>query len=153
MTASPMVAELTQIYSLPDTEIQPAIGDRKSERRPHKDRLGMGRHIVRPLVGVQEIRRVFRHKPVKNRLEIVAHIRIGILVQSKSRRSMLDHQVKKSFLGQLRKLPHHLAGHEMYPTPVGTECKLNLLYHCFLIYFAKIMLICEIWELFVSLHS
>jgi hypothetical protein len=66
MPAASMVAELTEIDSLPGTEIQPAPGYRYVNARSRDNTLGMSGHIIRSFQSVLVIRLILRYEPVIN---------------------------------------------------------------------------------------
>lgn len=59
----------------------------------------MGRHIVGPLQCVFIIGFTFADKSVKYGCHVAAHIRIGIFIKSKRRRSVLQEEVQHTRLG------------------------------------------------------
>ena len=59
----------------------------------------MGRHIVGPLQCVFIIGFTFADKSVKYGCHVAAHIRIGILVEGKRRRSMQQEEVQQTRFG------------------------------------------------------
>lgn len=120
-TRAAVVAELAEIDALPCAEIEPPIGDGESESRPYYDGFYVGWHIVRTFIGVEIIWGVFGDEAVKNCREIVAHIRVGILVESQCRRCVFDQQMQQSFMGYPRELPHDFPGNEMYARGIGRK--------------------------------
>ena len=55
----------------------------------------MGRHVVRALDRVRPVARVLGHGRVEVRLEVVAHVRRGVLVQRQRRRRVADEDVQQ----------------------------------------------------------
>ena len=101
---SPIITELTQINTLPRTESQPTVPNRYSERGAEQRALDMGGHIVVSFQGMGIIRCTFGHNAIHGRLEIGTYRRVGIFIDGKSRRSMLDKKIEQACIGQFAQL-------------------------------------------------
>ena len=82
------VAELAQVDSLPCTQIEVAASHGQCQGRADDYRLGVRWHVVGPLVGMQIVRGIFRNESVEYLAQVVAYIRVGILVKRQGRRRM-----------------------------------------------------------------
>ena len=90
----------------------------------------MGRHIVEPLHGMLVVRLSLRHNMVEYARHISAHIRIGVLVDGKPARRMLDKDVEQPGLWKrLRQVAHNLSGYEVAPAPAGLKSEFGLSCH------------------------
>ena len=73
----------------------------------------MGRHIIVALESVTEIRLSFGDDVVENVSKVGLHIGVGIFVDAKSRRSVLDEYVEQSSLRKSRKLAQYFVSDEV----------------------------------------
>jgi len=77
-------AMLEKVNALPRSKGQPPVHDRDGHRYRRQRRLYVGRHIVRPLIPVDDIvhRRIVsrRHKPAEERVKVAPYIRVRILL-------------------------------------------------------------------------
>lgn len=90
-------AELTQVDSLPSTNIQRTILDGDGNLIASKDSLDMARHIVWTLISMQ-ICIILRHKLLEYIIHVYTDIRVIVLVKADARRRMLDEQVQEANL-------------------------------------------------------
>lgn len=77
-------AMFEQVETLPCAEHQPPGRDRNGQRNRRQRRLDMGRHIVQPLVAVNQIghrRRIgIGNEPSEEGVEIAPHVGVGVLL-------------------------------------------------------------------------
>ncbi len=73
MPTASMIAKLTEINSLPGTEIQAVSGYRYVNARSRDDTLGMSGHIIRSLQSMLIRRHILRYEPVINIFHISTH--------------------------------------------------------------------------------
>lgn len=128
-TGGAVVAELAEVDALPDAEVQTAAGNGQRQRGAYYYRFGVRRHVVRPFVGVQVTRGVFRHESVEDQRKVVAHVGVGVLVERQCGRRVLYQQVEQSLFGQRRQLAQDVAGHQVYAARVGAQRDFCLFYH------------------------
>ncbi len=89
-----VVAELAQVDALPCAEIEATISDGEGESGAYYGGFYVGGHIVRTFISVEIIWGVFGNEAVKNCREVMAHIRVGILIESQCRRCVFDQQMQ-----------------------------------------------------------
>lgn len=82
---------LKQVNRLPSAEDWRAVGDRDRQRRLRQCSTDMARHIVRPLRSVPVIG-ISRRQSRKGVVEILEHIRIGILLNQERGGCVLNEQ-------------------------------------------------------------
>ena len=73
--------------------------------------------------------RIFGDKTVKDSVEVMAHVRVCVLIEGEGSRSVFDEQIEQSTFGKVADLSHYLACHQMDATGIGAEGEFNLLYH------------------------
>src|SRR5439155_7722709 len=83
-------AMLEEEDALPDAELEPAVGDGDRQLRLGQRTLDVRRHVVRPLVVVAVEAHILRHDPAQERVEIVADVGRGILLDQERGRGVLD---------------------------------------------------------------
>ena len=111
-----MIAELTQINTLPGAQIQAAVGDGYGKRYPGQARFGMTGHIVRPFVRMDVIRSILGHHPVVDSGQIGPHTRIKVFIDSQRAAGVLDKQVQHTLSGQSRQMTEHFFRNQMKAT-------------------------------------
>ena len=89
----------------------------------------MRRHVIRSFVSMKIIRSVLRHESVENLPQIMAHVRIRVLIKRQSSRRMLYEKVKQPFLGERTDLSHNITGDKIYATWIRPQCDFSLIYH------------------------
>lgn len=90
----------------------------------------MGGHIIRPLIVMQVIRIVFGHRLVEVSLEIFSYRRIGVLVDGKRRRGMLDEYITDAGFPVIDRTEAclDLRSDQVESPRVWPKCKLLLVY-------------------------
>lgn len=125
------VAEFAEVDALPDAQSEASADDRKGEADAREGRFGVRRHVVVAFERVGVVAFAFADQPVEDRREVLLHVGVGVLVDRKSRRGVLDKEVQKPRLGQRRQVAHHLVGDEVEPPAARTERELRLSRHRF----------------------
>ena len=92
-SSTAMIAEFTEVYTLPDTHIQSTISDRYAETITCQSRFSMGGHVVISFTGMHIVGFPFFHQVVEDGLHVRLDIRICIFIYAKSGRGMLDEQM------------------------------------------------------------
>lgn len=105
---------LTKVDALPRPQCEPALGDRDHQLMTEQRGFDVGRHIIRPFQRVG-IRQFFRAKMVDRHFHINANFGIGVLIESKGRRGVLEKQMQHANLEFLKfvKLFNNLASHQV----------------------------------------
>jgi len=91
--AAALIAVLAQVNALPDAQVKLAFGNGNGATGTQQRIFYMGRHVVFAFIAMLIIRRAFRHKSIKVTFHILAHRRIGILINRQRCRCMLDKEV------------------------------------------------------------
>ena len=73
-------AVLKQIHALPGTERHTAALDGDGKLGEGERRADVCRHVVRSLHGVAVQAAVLRHQAVKESVQVVDHVRVGVLL-------------------------------------------------------------------------
>lgn len=124
-----MVAELTQVYALPRSQIESAVGYGHRDRHSHDGRLGMCRHVIRSFERMYEIGFAVTYQTVEHRTEVTADIWIGIFIYRQGRRGVFYEQMQQAAMRQRRQCRHNLIGYQMEAPASGAQCKFSLTYH------------------------
>jgi hypothetical protein len=81
-------AVLPQGDALPGAQGEPAVDDGDRELRRRERAAHMGRHVVHAFLAVQEERVAVAHQPGEEALEVVAHLRVGVLLHQQAGRGV-----------------------------------------------------------------
>ena len=115
-----MIAEFTEVYTLPDTHIQSAFSDRYAQTITCQGRFGMGGHVVISFAGMHIVGFPFFHQVVEDGLHIGLDIRISIFIDAKPGAGMLDEQMQESGLRQARQITYYFIRYQVKTTCTGT---------------------------------
>lgn len=102
-----VVAVLTEVDALPDTQIQASVGDGDRDRVAQHGRFQVSGHIVGALVVVLVVRGVFRNGLVEVPFEVTPDGWVGVFVDCQAGGGVLDKYVQQShpylpkFVGKL----------------------------------------------------
>ena len=83
-------AVLEQVDALPAAEIRPAGVDRDREMGRGQGGADVRRHVVRAFLGVPVVAQVLRHDAPEELVEIVQHVRIGVLLDQERCRGVVQ---------------------------------------------------------------
>ena len=90
VSCATVVAKFAQIHPLPSAKVESATTYWDSEWIACESTFGVGRHIIVALESVAKIWLSFGNDVVENVSKVGLHIGVGIFVDAKSRRSVLD---------------------------------------------------------------
>src|ERR1022692_2029129 len=82
-------AMLEQVHALPGTERHPAVLDGDGKLGEGERRAYVGRHVVRPLQRVTVEPAVLGHQAVEEGVQVVYHVRVGVLLNGERGGGML----------------------------------------------------------------
>ena len=126
---SAVVAELTEVDSLPRAQVQSPVGNGNREAGSHQGRFGMGGHVVPAFQRMVVPGLPFTHQVIENFFHVAPYVRVTVLVDRQSGTGMLDEEVEQSGLGQCRQVAQHLVRHQMKAAGARPEGESGLLYH------------------------
>lgn len=98
MTLARLVPVFTEKDTLPGPEGGMAFEDRYLHTRSCEDTFDVGGHVIRSFGIMSDARKIFGGQPVKIQIEVMQYRRIGILIDAKCRRRVLDEDLEESFL-------------------------------------------------------
>ena len=123
-------SELAVINSLPRTRVQPSIRNRHTNTSAHQTALNVRGHIVQTfiVVPVHRALRVLWRNAVQRISHILAHSRIGVLVQAERAGGVLDEEVHDTDFEvfELGELASDFVGDEVAAARFGGEGELFL---------------------------
>lgn len=122
--------ELAVVNSLPRSRVEPSVRNRHTNTGTHQTALNVRRHIVQTLIVVPVHRslRVLRRNAVQRISHILAHSRIGVLVQAERAGSVLNEEVHDAdfVVFELGELAGDFVGDEVAAARFGREGELFL---------------------------
>ena len=128
-SSSAVVAELTEVDSLPRAQVQSSVGNGNRNTGSHQGRFGMGGHVVPSFQRMVVPGFPFAHQVIENLFHVAPYVRVTVLVDGQSGTGMLDEEVEQSGFGQCRQVVQHLVRHQMKAAGAWPEGKSRLLYH------------------------
>ena len=101
---STIVAVFAEVYALPRSHVQPAIGYGNGETHTAQRRFGMCWHVITSFQRMLIIGLVFWHQMVEDGFHVHTHVRVVILIDAQSAARMLGEDIDNACVGQLRQL-------------------------------------------------
>ena len=113
---------LPEVDTLPRAEREPPADDGNGQARLRQRSPHVGRHVVSPLSRVRPERVSLRHQPTEERLQVVPHVRICVLLHHEARGRVLDKD-RAQPLGDTGRLDcvDHLSGDLDEALPSGRD--------------------------------
>ena len=112
-SCSTIVPKLTEVDSLPGSQIQMPVGDGNSQAYTAKSRLCMCWHIISTFQSMLVLRSIFWNKTVEDGFHINPYVWIRIFIDAQSATRMLAEYVDDTSLRQFWQLTQYLASHQM----------------------------------------
>ena len=124
-------AVLTEIDSLPGTEVETTVGDGDGEADAAEDGLGMSWHIVGSFKGMLIVGTALWYQTVEDVFHIDTHIGVAVLVDAEAATGVLGEDIDDAGLWQGWQLAHDVASDEVESARHGSQGDFCLLNHCF----------------------
>lgn len=102
VSCSSIISKFTEIYPLPCTHIEFAMSDGDADFSPDERGFGVCRHIIITLKSVLIIRLSFPDEVVEDGVEVVAHIGVGILIDTECCTGMTDKEMEQAAFREFR---------------------------------------------------
>lgn len=106
---------LAEVDALPRAQVEPPVRHRDGQAGADQDRLDVGRHVVRPFVGVGIVGRVVGRQRAEVRLQVGAHLRVGVLHDRQRGGGVLNEEVRHAHAqaAQAGQVRQHLVGDQV----------------------------------------